>query len=57
MYARRRDLTASEFETLRYDAFYGQERKQLAYIIGIMNMVMHAIETPNIVHTRRKTEK
>ena len=36
--------------------FRSQEEKSLAYIIGIMNMILHGIEVPNIVHTNRLTE-
>ena len=55
-YMRRSDLTASEYETLQNDTFFGQEKKSLAYIIGIMNMVLHGIEAPNIVHTNSLNE-
>ena len=55
-YMRRPDLTASEYETLQRDTFFGQEKKSLAYIIGIMNMVLHGIEAPNIVHTNSLNE-
>ena len=53
---RRPDLSASEYETLQRDTFFGQEKKSLAYIIGIMNMVLHGIEAPNIVHTNSLNE-
>ena len=53
---RRPDLGASQYETLQRDTFFGQEKKSLAYIIGIMNMVLHGIEAPNIVHTNSLTE-
>ena len=29
---------------------YGKEKKNLAYVIGIMNMILHGIEAPNIIH-------
>lgn len=41
----------SQREILQDSTFYGQEKKSLAYVIGIMNMVLHGIDTPNIVHT------
>ena len=41
----------SQREILQETTFYGQEKKSLAYVIGIMNMVLHGIDTPNIVHT------
>ncbi|MCY3755146.1 MAG: N-6 DNA methylase [Alphaproteobacteria bacterium] len=53
---RRPDLSASEYETLQRDTFFGQEKKSLAYIIGIMNMVLHGIEAPNIIHTNSLNE-
>ena len=38
-------------ETLQEKTFFGKEKKSLAYVIGIMNMILHGIEAPNIVHT------
>lgn len=46
-----KQLTATEFEQLQRKTFYGKEKKSLAYIIGVMNMILHGIEAPNIVHT------
>ena len=43
--------TTADFETLQRRTFYGREKKSLAYVIGIMNMILHGIEAPNIVHT------
>ena len=45
------DLTTSDLETLQGGTFFGKEKKSLAYVIGIMNMVLHGIEAPNIIHT------
>ncbi|MDQ3010190.1 MAG: type I restriction-modification system subunit M [Acidobacteriota bacterium] len=36
--------------------FFGKEKKSLAYVIAIMNMILHGIETPNIIHTNTLTE-
>jgi type I restriction enzyme M protein len=46
-----RKLTTKELETLQTRTFYGQEKKSLAYVIAIMNMILHGIDAPNIVHT------
>ena len=46
-----KELTVQESETLQQHTFYGKEKKSLAYIIGIMNMILHGIEAPNILHT------
>ena len=45
-----KSLTVSELITLQTKSFYGAEKKTLAYIIGIMNMILHGIESPNIIH-------
>lgn len=45
------DLTTSQLETLQTKTFYGREKKSLAYIVGIMNMILHGIEAPNIIHS------
>ena len=42
--------------TLQKDTFYGKEKKSLAYVIAIMNMILHGIDTPNIVHTNTLSE-
>ncbi len=44
-------LSGKELETLQTKTFYGKEVKSLAYIIGIMNMILHGIDAPNIQHT------
>ena len=44
-------LTAGNLKTLQERTFYGIEKKPLAYVIAIMNMILHGIETPNIVHS------
>jgi type I restriction enzyme M protein len=41
---------AADLKTLQESTFYGIEKKSLAYVIAIMNMILHGIETPNIVH-------
>jgi len=51
-----KDLTTKDAKTLQKDTFYGKEKKSLAYIIGIMNMILHGIEAPNIVHTNTLAE-
>ena len=46
-----KSLTTKDVETLQKNTFYGKEKKSLAYIIGIMNMIFHGINSPNIIHT------
>jgi type I restriction enzyme M protein len=45
------NLTTDNLRRLQEDTFYGKEKKPLAYVIGIMNMILHGIEAPNIIHT------
>ena len=49
-------LTTNDIHTLQKNTFYGKEKKSLAYIIGIMNMILHGIEAPNIIHTNTLSE-
>ena len=49
-------LSTSDMETLQKKTFYGKEKKSLAYIIGIMNMILHGIDAPNIIHTNTLSE-
>jgi type I restriction enzyme M protein len=49
-------LTTRDLKTLQEKTFYGKEKKSLAYVIAIMNMILHGIEAPNIVHTNTLTE-
>lgn len=46
-----KDLSPADFTKLQKETFYGKEIKSLAYIIGVMNMILHGIEAPNIRHT------
>jgi len=51
-----RELTTSQLATLQTKTFYGKEKKSLAYVIAIMNMILHGIDTPNIIHTNTLAE-
>lgn len=51
-----RQLTTKDAEKLQKSTFYGKEKKGLAYIIGVMNMILHGIETPNIIHANTLAE-
>jgi type I restriction enzyme M protein len=48
--------TTAQNEILQTSTFYGREKKSLAYVIGIMNMILHGIEAPNILHTNTLAE-
>ena len=44
-------MTTSKMKTLQEKTFYGKEKKSLAYVIAVMNMILHGIDAPNIVHS------
>lgn len=51
-----KNLTTKDVEILQKKTFYGKEKKSLAYIIGTMNMILHGVEAPNIIHTNTLAE-
>jgi type I restriction enzyme M protein len=52
----RGELSTEDLNTLQTRTFTGKEKKPLAYVIGIMNMILHGIDAPNILHTNSLTE-
>ena len=50
------NLTTGDLKTLQERTFYGKEKKSLAYVIAIMNLILHGIEAPNIIHTNTLAE-
>jgi len=55
-YMRSNNARAADYEILQTKTFFGQEKKGLAYIIGIMNMILHGIEAPNLIHSNTLNE-
>ena len=53
---RQADLSASDWRILQRSTFYGQEKKSLAYVLGVMNMILHGIDAPNIRHANTLSE-
>ncbi len=52
----RMEKTTDNLITLQENTLFGKEKKNLAYVIGIMNMILHGIEAPNIIHTNTLAE-
>ncbi len=44
-------LKTKDLRTLQERTFFGKEKKSLAYVIGVMNMILHGIDAPNVIHT------
>lgn len=51
-----RELSTEDLDTLQSRTFTGKEKKSLAYVIAIMNMILHGIEAPKIIHANTLTE-
>lgn len=51
-----KNLSTEQLEFLQKNTFVGKEVKSLAYIVGTMNMILHGIEAPRILHTNSLTE-
>ena len=49
-YLRRGTLTTKQLKQLQTGTFIGKEKKSLAYVIAIMNMILYGIDAPNIIH-------
>lgn len=41
----------SDLDTLQRKTFYGKEQAPLAYVIGLMNMILHGVAAPNYLRT------
>jgi type I restriction enzyme M protein len=48
MALRNKAKTLPDHKTLQEETFYGQEAKGFPYLVGLMNCMLHGIESPNI---------
>ena len=55
-YLKSKANSTDDLEILQKRTYYGKEKKGLAYVIGIMNMILHGIDAPNIIHTNTLNE-
>ena len=51
-----RELSVNDMKTLQENTLFGKEAKPIPYIIGTMNMILHGIEAPHILHTNTLAE-
>ena len=49
--------TPNARQTLQKRTFYAKEQAPLAYVIGLMNMILHGIEAPNYLRTDTLAER
>ncbi len=45
---RKEDLSSEQLKFLNLDTFFGNEKTPLSYVMGVMNMILHGVESPNI---------
>ena len=51
-----KELSVDDMKTLQEKTLFGKEAKPIPYIIGTMNMILHGVEAPNIIHTNTLSE-
>jgi type I restriction enzyme M protein len=51
-----RGLTVDQLRTLQTRTFHGKEKKSLPFVMAIMNMILHGIDAPNVIHTNTLAE-
>lgn len=49
-------LSTDQLATLQKSTFYGKEKKSLPFVMAIMNLILHGIDAPNILHTNTLAE-
>lgn len=49
-------MTTREFSILQNETFYGNEAKSLPFILGIMNLLLHGLQSPKILKTNTFAE-
>jgi type I restriction enzyme M protein len=46
----------ADLRTLQTNTFFGNEKTPLAYVMGVMNMILHGIESPNLYKQNSLTQ-
>ncbi|MDN6867124.1 class I SAM-dependent DNA methyltransferase [Aeromonas caviae] len=49
-------LTTKQWDFIQRDTFFGFEKTSLAYVMGMMNMILHGIESPNLFRANTLTQ-
>ncbi len=53
---KQRELSVENLRFLSEDTFFGNEKTPLSYVMGVMNMILHGVESPNISKTNTLTK-
>jgi type I restriction enzyme M protein len=54
--ANKNKLTTDQWDFIQRDTFFGYEKTSLAYVMGMMNMILHGIESPNLYRGNTLTQ-
>lgn len=54
--AKKDELSTEQWNFIQRDTFYGFEKTSLAYVMGMMNMILHGIESPNLYRGNTLTQ-
>lgn len=49
-------MTAKDFSILQNETFYGNEAKSLPYLLGVMNLLLHGLQSPHLLKTNTFVE-
>ena len=52
-----RDLSTDDLRFLQTGTLHGKEKKSLGFVTGVMNLILHGVEAPDLRHTNTLTEK
>lgn len=50
-YLKKDEKSRIDYKKLRYDTLFGIEKKPMPYLLGMMNMLLHEVDKPNIART------
>ena len=53
---KQRELSTDQLKFLNEDTFFGNEKTPLSYVMGVMNMILHGVESPNISKSNTLTK-
>ena len=48
-------LSTKDWDFIQKDTFFGNEKTSLAYVMGMMNMILHGLESPNLLRANTLT--
>ena len=53
---KKNELSTEQWDFIQRDTFFGYEKTSLAYVMGMMNMILHGIESPNLFRGNTLTQ-